>query len=147
MTVNISVNTYFEVKAKYANQEKEKVVSETYVVPAFTFGEAEEKVTNYLNDLAMDSTGTDIIAIKRAKYGELLYDEERELPEKFAVVTVVNIIENDGGKTTKIATQYLVQADNIDDAKAIVKERIGKSVVDWYIDAIAMTGINDVVEG
>lgn len=117
-----------------------KKVTETYLIDALSFTEAESRI---IQEVSPFITGEyQVSELKRAKISEIFEDETGD---RFfiAVVAFVTINERSGAeKETKV--NMLVQASDIDEAKDNLRKGMNGTMADYVIKSIKETDIIDV---
>ena len=138
---------WFETKVKYDKTMEDgqpKKVSESYVVEAMSFGEAEEKITEEM--AAYISGEFDVKAITPTTYGEIFFSEntndDRWYKTKLQFITIDEKTE----KEKRSSVYYLVQAASLNGAVKNIEEVMGTTMNDYVIAAINETKIMDVIE-
>lgn len=138
---------WFETKVKYDKTMEDgqpKKVSESYVVEAMSFGEAEEKITEEMS--AYISGEFDVKAITPTTYGEIFFSEntndDRWYKTKLQFITIDEKTE----KEKRSSIYYLVQAASLNGAVKNIEEVMGTTMNDYVIAAINETKIMDVIE-
>ena len=124
---------WFETAVRYERQMEDglqKMVTETYVVDAFTFGEAEEAITKEMT--AFVSGEFNVKNITPANYGEIFFSD--------------NANDEKTGKEKRTNTNYLVQAGSFNAAVKNVEQVMGTTMVDYVIANMSETKIMDVYE-
>lgn len=138
---------YFEVKARYdkiMENGAQKTVTETYVVEALSFSEAEANIIKEMQPYL--SGDYEIVAITRAAYKEIFFSDNGTDDLWFKVKLSFITIGEKFQKEKKAKVTYLVQAHNNDLAIKHVKEVMSDSVMDYEIPDINETKILDVYE-
>lgn len=138
---------WFETNVQYERQADDGLfakVRETYVVDAFTFGEAEDAITK---EMASYSSGDFVIKnITPAVYSEVFFSD-RESDDKWYKAKLMFItIDEEKGKEKRTAVSYLVQAKNIEGALQNIGEVFSSSVLDYVVANVSETKIMDVFE-
>jgi len=137
------MNTFFEVKVKYqkiASDGKEKSVTETYLLDAVSFTEAESRTHKELEPyIAGDFTVT---AMKIADFSEIIPNEDGDRWFKTKVTFIT--IDEEKGVEKKSNTYLLVQANNTVEAVASVNTAFADSVSDFEIPTVSESPIVDV---
>lgn len=141
--ITTSLGHYYEVKASIISQDKDgmvKRVRTALVTDAASFGDAENTALKILGEEG--HADPQILAITPASYNEVYAGQ---FCERFFKVKVKTITYSDGkGKAQNIF--YLVDAQDINEAKNIIKSIYDKSMIDGYdIIAIAETPITTFV--
>ena len=138
---------WFETKVKYDKTMEDgqpKKVSESYVVEAMSFGEAEEKITEEMS--AYISGEFDVKAITPTTYGEIFFSEntndDRWYKTKLQFITIDEKTE----KEKRSNAYYLVQANSLQNAVKNIEEVLNTGMQDWKIASVAETMILDVYE-
>lgn len=138
---------WFETNVQYERQAEDGLfakVRETYVVDAFTFGEAEDAITK---EMGSYSSGEFVIKnITPAVYSEIFFSD-REGDDKWYKAKLMFItIDEEKGKEKRTAVSYLVQAKNIEGALQNIGEVFSSSVLDYVVANVSETKIMDVFE-
>nr|DAN41259.1 MAG TPA: protein of unknown function (DUF4494) [Caudoviricetes sp.] len=138
---------WYEVKYRYEktlDNGVQKKVTEQYVVETVSFGEAEAAIVSEM--AAYVSAGeTDVRAVAKAPYAEVLFNDEDSFKFYKAKVSILSIDE----KTEKVRRNninYLVQASSIADARSCICEHFAPTMIDYEIVALAETQIIAVFE-
>ena len=137
------MNKWFEVKVKYqkiANDGKEKTVTESYLVDALSFTEAESRITEEMEPyIAGDFL---ITSMKIANYSEVLGSSvgDRWFKAKVAFIT----LDEERGIEKKSHTYLLIQANETKEIVPIVEEKFRGGVSDYEVPMVSETGIMDV---
>ena len=122
----------------------QKMVTETYVVDAFTFGEAEEAITKEMT--AFVSGEFNVKNITPANYGEIFFSDNANDDKWYKAKLTFITRDEKTGKDKRINTNYLVQAGSFNAAVKNVEQVMGTTMVDYVIANIAETKIMDVYE-
>ena len=138
---------FFECTCKYEKRLEDgaiKKVSETNVVDALSFAEAENRFTE---EMATYISGEfEVTAIKIAPYKEVFFSDkeadDRWYKAKLAFITIDEKTEKE--KRTNVV--YLVQASSLDGAVKNVNEVMGETMIDYSSIAVQETKIFDVFE-
>ena len=121
-----------------------KKVTESYVIDAVSFTEAEERITEEMS--AYISGDIEVKDISLAPFGEIFFDEkpssDRYYKAKLAFIT----IDEKSGNEKRQNVNYLVNAENFNQAVKNVYEVMGDTMIDYEIISIAETQIMDVFE-
>ena len=139
--------TWFTTKVKYQKTQEdgtEKVVSETYVVDALTFTEAESCI---IDEMSVYTSGEFHVAgITKSAFGEIWFsdvdDDDKWYKAKLQFIT----IDEKSEKEKRSNVNYLVQAKSLARALRYIDEVMGKTMIDYDTIAIAETPIMDVFE-
>ena len=122
----------------------QKMVTETYVVDAFTFGEAEEAITKEMT--AFVSGEFNVKNITPANYGEIFFSDNANDDKWYKAKLTFITRDEKTGKDKLSNTNYLVQAGSFNAAVKNVEQVMGTTMVDYVIANIAETKIMDVYE-
>ena len=122
----------------------QKMVTETYVVDAFTFGEAEEAITKEMT--AFVSGEFNVNNITPANYGEIFFSDNANDDKWYKAKLTFITRDEKTGKDKRSNTNYLVQAGSFNAAVKNVEQVMGTTMVDYVIANIAETKIMDVYE-
>ena len=131
-------HNWFICKVKYEKMLEnglQKKVTEAYLVDALSFTEAEARIIEEMQPLI---TGDFIVVdIKRAKISELFFNEagDRFFKVKLNFIT----LDEKSGAEKKTAVYMLVDAENLDKAKALLVEYMKGTMCDYSIEKIEET--------
>jgi hypothetical protein len=118
----------------------QKKVTELYIVDALSFTEAESRIIGEMS--CFISGEFDVVSEKITNYSELV---ENAQGDKWYRVKVNYItLDEKTGKEKKAPKYLLVQAKDIDNARAMTNEFMKDSMVDWNCEAVQETKIMDV---
>ena len=138
---------WYECLVRYERQMEDgmtKKVSETYVVDALSFGEAEEKITTEMS--AYVSGEFEVRNITPAAYGEIFFSEnandDRWYKAKLSFITIDEKTE----KEKRSTVTYMVQASTFNGAVKNIEQAMGGTMLDYVIANISETKIMDVYE-
>ncbi|WP_372750855.1 DUF4494 domain-containing protein [Labilibaculum sp.] len=137
-------NNWFECKVKYVKIDevsgKERKASESYLVDAVSFTEAEARIHKELEQ--MISGEFNVTNISKSNVTELYPNENGDRWFK-AKVTFVDVDEASGKE--KKATQYmLTEATNVKQAYEFLEECLSDMIVPYEIPAISASPLMDV---
>ena len=139
--------TWFTTKVKYQKTQEdgtEKVVSETYVVDALSFTEAEETI---IDEMSVYVSGEMTVNnLGKSAFGEIFFsdvdDDDKWYRAKLQFITIDD--KSDKEKRTNVV--YLVQAKSLARALRYIDEVMGKTMIDYDTIGINETPIMDVFE-
>ena len=138
---------WFEVKARYDKTMENgdlKKVTETYVVDALSFGEAEkraiEEITPFVND------GLEIADLKIAQYKEVFFADNQQAERWYAAKLAFITIDEKTNKEKKTRVCYLVNAGNFYAAIKNIGEVMAGTMIDYDTLNVSETQILDVFE-
>ena len=134
---------YFECKISYEKtmeNGKEKKVSEPYLVDALSFTEAESRIIEEVKPFI--SGEFEVKSIRKYKLAEIVFDEsgDRFFKCKLNFIT----LDEKSGNEKKTATNILVQATTLDEAKVTLVNHMKSTMCDYSIEKIEETKIMDV---
>lgn len=139
------MKNWFEVKIRYkktGEDGKEKIVSESYLLDAISFTEAEKRTFEEMEVYFSDNTEIKIDAIKKSRIVQMFPFDSGEYWFK---VTILMIMFDEGsGKEQKTKEVYLLMADDIQEALNRMKFSLDMSLVPYVITAISVSNILDV---
>ena len=122
----------------------QKMVTETYVVDAFTFGEAEEAITKEM--AAFVSGEFNVKNITPANYGEIFFSDNANDDKWYKAKLTFITVDEKTAKEKRTNTNYLVQAGSFNAAVKNVEQVMGTTMIDYVIANMAETKIMDVCE-
>ena len=137
------MNTWFECTAKYSKMGedgREKKVSETYLLDAVSFTEAETRI--YKELVSMVSGEFTVTRISKTKLAEIIPAEVGDRWYK-AKVTFITFDE-ESGKEKRVSQFVLVFSDNVRNAYDQVIEAMKGMMADFEIGGITESPIMDV---
>jgi len=137
------MNSWFECKIRYEKLDdkgKGKKVTETYLVDALSFSEAEERMNKEITPFM--SGEFSISGIKKAGINEIFPNDEGDRWYKCKV----NFISIDEIKATekKITSNILVLGSNIKDAWDHLETALKDTMSDYEVPSIIETSIMDI---
>ena len=137
------MNTWFECTAKYSKMDengREIKVSETYLLDAVSFTEAETRI--YKELVSMVSGEFSVTRISRTKLAEIIPSETGDRWYK-AKVTFITFDE-ENGKEKRVSQFVLVHSDTVRNAYDQVIEAMKGMMADFEIGGITESPIVDV---
>ena len=139
---------WFICKVRYEKMQEDgtqKKVTETYVIDAVSFAEAEERIIEEMS--AYISGEFNVKAVQLAPFSEIFFDERNANADKYykAKLNFITIDEKSGSEKRQSVT-YLVQAPDFNIAVENVDEVMGGTLIDYEISSIAETAILDVFQ-
>ncbi len=135
--------TWFECKFKY-NQEDQnggfKSVSETYLIDAVSFTEAETRV---YQEVGSNYRDFQLVKVGKYRMTELVFNEEgvKWYKCKVAVIT----LDEKSGKEKKSSQIILVSGSDVKEAYDTVEDLFGDSTSDYEITDIGKTNIVEIL--
>lgn len=138
---------WFEVKMRYDKVHEdgyERKVTESYVVEALSFGEAEKTAIEFLGSYV--SGEIQVVNINPMKFQEVFFNEQ-ELCDRYykAILQFITIDEKtEREKHTQV--YYLVQASSFDNCKDTIRTIMDDTMIDYQIASVSETKFIDVIE-
>ena len=138
---------WFEAKVRYDKTMEDgclKKVTETYVVDALSFGEAEKRILEEMTSYV--SGEVEVCALKIAPYKEIFFADSN-MDDKWYVAKLAFItIDEKTDKEKKTRVCYLVNAGNINAAVKNIEEQMAGTMIDYDTFNVSETQILDVFE-
>ena len=137
------MNNWFECRVRYdkmLDSGVTKTVTESYLVDALSFSEAEQRIVEEVKPFI--SGEFTVSGIKRVKFNETFFNEtgERYYKAKLYFIT----LDEKSGSEKKTAINMLVQASELKEVDEILEEEMKKTMIDYEIANVLETGIIDV---
>ena len=143
--MNTKFSKYFEVKIQYQKMQedgKEKKVTEQYVVEAFSFTEAESRITEEMS--AYINGEFDVVSEKIAPFNEIFLSDKSDDDKWFISKVGFITIDERTAKEKKQTLRYLVQAETSEKAMDYTNEMLSHGMSDYSIDAVQDTATLEV---
>lgn len=137
------MQTWFECKVKYQKIDengRERNVTENYLLDAVSFTEAEARIIAEMQTMVRGEFS--VSDIKKSNISEVFSYETGEWWFRSTINLVT--IDEEAGKEKKLRVNYLVQADDIEQALQRLTESLSFLVVPYVTSAIAVSTIMDV---
>ena len=137
------MNNWFECKISYEKTMEDgrlRKVTEAYLVDAFSFTEAEERITTAVEPFI--SGEFKVEDIKRARLTEVFLYEDGDKYYK-AKVSFITLDER-SGREKRTPAYMLVQASTIDEAKDRLIEDMKGTLSDYVVESLTETKLLDV---
>ena len=138
---------WFETVIRYDKMQEDgmtKKVNEYYVVEAFSFGDAEEKITEEMSSYI--SGEFEVSDIKRATYKEIFFSDEDMADRWYKAKLQFITIDEQTDKEKRTSVTYLVQASTLNGAVKNIEEAMAGTMSDYVISNISETKFLDVYE-
>lgn len=132
---------YIETKIRFDKMQENgivKKVTESYLVDALSFTEAEARITEEMKPFI--SGDFSVSAVKKTNIAEIFKGES----DRWYMVKVNFINLNENGAEKKSASHILVPAGNFDEAVSNFKEGMKGTMADYEIAGVTETAIMDV---
>lgn len=139
------INKWFECKVKYVKTMEnglEKPVTESYLVDALTFTEAERRIIEEISPYMYGAF--EISDIKRTNYDEVFFNDKTNADKWFKCKLAYITVDEKSGAEKKNTSLALVQAADLREAIKFLDEQMKGTIVDYEITAITETLIMDV---
>jgi len=134
---------WFECKISHEKMMEngiQKKVTESYLVDALSFTEAEARIIEEMKPFV---SGEFIVAdIKRARIAESFFNENGDRYYKVKVFYIT--LDETSGTEKKTAMQMLAQASDIKEAIAVLENGMKGTLSDYVIASVSETQIMDV---
>ena len=131
---------FFEVKIKRLEETLEKDISEVYLFDAVNWTEAEKRTFITMEILSFKNFK--IQSIKKANIIEVFAYDSGEYWFKIGAEMIV--IDEDTRKESKVKENYLLMADDIQQALTRIKESVDYSVAPYVVLSVAFANITEV---
>jgi hypothetical protein len=137
------MNAWYECKIKYRKTDengKDKLVSESYLIDALSFTEAEQRTHEELSQYI--SGDFRITTIKPANFSEIVPVEnsDRWFKSKLSLIS----FDEEKAQEKRSNSYILVQANNVKEAYENIFEYMNGTTSDFEVPAIAESNILDV---
>lgn len=117
-------------------------VTELYLVDALSFAEAEGRITKEMEPFM--SGDFDVVTIKRTNISEIVENASDAADKWFKAKLMFITFDEKTGKEKKQAVHFIVRATDINNAHAVVIDRLKGSMVDFEIATLDETKIMDI---
>lgn len=142
------MNYWFECKVSYERQADSmgmKKVSESYLVDALSFTEAEERITKEVRPFV--SVGElEVVNIRRARIAELFLNEEAEDDRYFRAKVNFITVDEKSGSEKKTSATMIVKSDSLPNAVTELKAQLDSQMARYEIASVTDTQILDVFQ-
>ena len=139
------MNKWFECKVKYVKTMEnglEKPVTETYLVDALSFTEAEKR---FLEEIRPFMSGEfEVTSIKPVKFADVFFCDLESADKWFRCKLAYITIDEKSGAEKKSNSLALVQAADLREAIKYLDENMKGTLGDYEISAVNETMIMDV---
>lgn len=138
---------WYEVKMRYDKvyeDGRERKVTESYVVEALSFGEAEKAAMEFLGSYV--SGDIQIVNINPMKIKEVFFNEEESCDRYYKATLQFITLDEKREKEKYTQVYYLVQASSFDNCKETIRSFMGSTMMDYQIVSVSETKIIDVIE-
>ena len=142
------MNYWFECKVSYERQADSmgmKKVSESYLVDALSFTEAEKRIIKEIRPFV--SVGElEVANIRRARIAELFLNEEAEDDRYFRAKVNFITVDEKSGSEKKTSATMIVKSDSLPNAVTELKAQLDSQMASYEIAAVTDTQILDVFQ-
>ncbi|MCR4808330.1 MAG: DUF4494 domain-containing protein [Prevotella sp.] len=138
---------WFECKIRYEktmDDGLQKKVTESYVVDALSFTEAEKRIMEEMSSFI--SGEFEVNDIKRAAYEEIFFSDDAMVDRWYKAKLQFITIDEKTEKEKRTNVSFLVQAGTLNGAVKNIDEVMGGSMIDYVIAAVSETTLMDVYE-
>ena len=138
---------WFECKVRYEKTTEDgiqKKVTETYVVDALTFSEAESRIIEEMSHFV--SGELEVTFLKIAQYKEIFFDNDNVADKWYKAKLAFITDDEKTGKQKKTTIYNLVNASNINAAIVKIDEIMANTMIDYLTCNVSETNIMDVFE-
>ena len=142
------MNYWFECKVSYERQADSmgmKKVSESYLVDALSFTEAEKRISKEIRPFV--SVGElEVVNIRRARIAELFLNDEAEDDRYFRAKVNFITVDEKSGSEKKTSATMIVKSDSLPNAVTELKAQLDSQMASYEIAAVTDTQILDVFQ-
>lgn len=142
------MNYWFECKVSYERQADSmgmKKVSESYLVDALSFTEAEKRIIKEIRPFV--SVGElEVVNIRRARIAELFLNEEAEDDRYFRAKVNFITVDEKSGSEKKTSATMIVKSDSLPNAVTELKAQLDSQMASYEIAAVTDTQVLDVFQ-
>jgi hypothetical protein len=142
------MNYWFECRVSYERQADSmgmKKVSESYLVDALSFTEAEKRIIKEIRPFV--SVGElEVVNIRRARIAELFLNEEAEDDRYFRAKVNFITVDEKSGSEKKTSATMIVKSDSLPNAVTELKAQLDSQMASYEIAAVTDTQILDVFQ-
>lgn len=137
---------WYETKVKYNSLQADgstKRVTETYLVNALSFTEAEARTIEFVSPYVSEDGELEVVGLKQTTIKEVIFSIEGN---KWYVCNFVFHLMEDNGKDKQTKYSIMVQANTIDEGKKSAEQLMLGSMQDWELKSITETKIIDIYQ-
>lgn len=132
------MNYWFECKVSYERQADSmgmKKVSESYLVDALSFTEAEKRIIKEVRPFV--SVGElEVVNIRRARIAELFLNDEAEDDRYFRAKVNFITVDEKSGSEKKTSATMIVKSDSLPNAVTELKAQLDSQMASYEIAAV-----------
>lgn len=137
------MQNWFECKVSFektAENGMQKRVTESYLVDALSFTEAEARIIEEMKPFI--SGEFTVSAVGRKKLSEIFFNENGDRFYKIKVYFIT--LDEKSGAEKKTAVQMLAQASNLKEAISVLEDGMKGTLTDYTIASVIETQIMDI---
>lgn len=137
------MQNWFECKVSFektAENGMQKRVTESYLVDALSFTEAEARIIEEMKPFI--SGEFTVSAVGRKKLSEIFFNENGDRFYKIKVYFIT--LDEKSGAEKKTAVQMLAQASNLKEAISVLEDGMKGTLTDYTIASVTETQIMDI---
>ena len=142
------MNYWFECKVSYERQADSmgmKKVSESYLVDALSFTEAEKRIIKEIRPFV--SVGElEVVNIRRARIAELFLNDDADDDRYFRAKVNFITVDEKSGSEKKTSATMIVKSDSLPNAVTELKAQLDSQMASYEIAAVTDTQILDVFQ-
>lgn len=138
---------WFVCKVRYGKMQsngEEKNVSESYIVDALSFTEAEKRITEEMSHYV--SGDFKVQNITPCNFHEIFFSDNSSDDRYYKVKMQFITIDEKSEKEKRSNVTYLVQGSSTKGAQKAIDEVMGGNVIDYVVVSVSETKILDVFE-
>ncbi|MBP5799312.1 MAG: DUF4494 domain-containing protein [Prevotella sp.] len=138
---------WFECKIRYEKVMEDglqKKVTESYVVDALSFSEAEERIIEEMSSYI--SGEFDVADIKKASYREIFFADQDMADKWYKAKLQFITIDEKTEKEKRSNVYYLINAGSFNDAVKNIDEVMGGTMINYVVASMSETTTMDVFE-
>ena len=144
------MNYWFECKVSYERQADSmgmKKVSESYLVDALSFTEAEKRIIEEVTPFAAIGGGDlEVVNIRRARIAELFLSEDPDHDRYYRAKVNFITVDEKSGKEKRTAAQMIVKSDSLQGAVKELTAQMDGQLSAYELATITETQIMDVYQ-
>lgn len=154
--IQVKTSQFFEAKVRYEvyieHTQKAKKISQSFVIDAMTFAEAEARVTEHVmskftgEDIFYVKDTFEILTITKATYKNILSADTEGDDNRFFKCKISILYTDDVGEDKKYPEIHLVKASCLDSALKIITEYYAGDMRGYERSAITETNIKESIE-
>ena len=137
------MNNWFECKVSYDKLREngtQKKVTESYLVDALSFTEAEARTIEEMRPYL--SGGFSVAVVRRARISEIFLNPDGDRYYRFKIVFVT--LDEKSGAEKRTACVVIAQACTLKEAIDVLEEAMKGTLADYEIVSVTETAIMDV---